>query len=50
MILDIGILIYLTLIGALFALMGSNVQSRFMGLVGVALAVLQGLKMASIFL
>jgi hypothetical protein len=48
MILDIGILIYLALIGILFALMGSNVQSRTMGLVGVALAIMQGLKLVGI--
>jgi hypothetical protein len=44
-ILSVITLVYLTIIGAVFVVLGSNTQSRLFGLVTVFLAIANGLKL-----
>ena len=41
LVLDYLILVYLAFFGVVFGLLGSNIQSRFFGIVGILLAVAQ---------
>jgi hypothetical protein len=47
-ILNLVTVVFLLIIGGLFAIIGSNVQSRLLGLFSLALAAGQGLKLVGL--